>query len=67
MDPVMKSVCEERHEHIDERCKMHKELIDALFDKIDCILKNQMKFQQILVGALLALIADIILRWVGKG
>ena len=67
MDPVMKSVCEERHEHIDERCEMHKELIDALFAKIDCVLKNQMKFQQILVGALLALIADIILRWVGKG
>lgn len=60
MEPVMKSVCEERHEKIDERCEMHHDQIDALFKKIDCIVKNQGRLQWLIIGAIVAVIADII-------
>lgn len=56
----MKSVCEERHEHLDERCSMHQRSIDTLFEKIDCIIKNQQKFQWLIIGALITLCIDIV-------
>ena len=58
-EPVAKSLCEERHAHVEERCEMHKELIDALFTKVDCLIKNQGRIQWLLIGALIALLIDI--------
>lgn len=60
MDPVTKSLCNERHERIDERCENHHDQIEALFKKVDCILKNQGKFQWLLIAALVALVIDIV-------
>ena len=60
MEPVIKSVCEERHAHIDERCEIHKEEIDALQKKVNCLLKMQTRIQWLLISALIGLGVDII-------
>lgn len=60
MDPVSKSVCEERHAHIDERCTNHREEIDDLDKKVNCLLKMQMRIQWLLIATLVALAADIV-------
>lgn len=60
MEPVPKSLCEERHSHIDERCEMHKEDIVALEKKVNCLLKMQNRIQWLLIATLVALGADII-------
>lgn len=59
MEPVQKSVCEERHERIDERCGNHHTQIEALFNKVNCVIKNQNKNQWLLIAALIALLFDI--------
>ena len=60
MEPVIKSVCDERHERVNERCNVHNNQINELSGKIDCILKNQGKFHWLIVAALIALIVDIV-------